>query len=294
MHDGTTGTTGTTRRGRRHPGPRFAAAGALLGMLGWLAWTQHLSERVDLWLHGEQPIQFYLTLDGDLLDDYSRVFGVAHNSGDRLATTREALDHGADVIEIDVISISGVLFAAHTTPPRFVTRHVYRGPPLELVWAQAVEADVIALDLKETSPRYVELVIAFLAAHPDQQVIVSTRDRATFEALRERAPAAYRFLSIGSRAQLDALYADLGLATLVDGASIRETLVDAQSAAWMDERGLMILAWTVNDLKRMNELVALGVDGITTDNLAIMELLGGQERDETLLGRAARHRTVDT
>jgi hypothetical protein len=39
----------------------------------------------------------------------------------------------------------------------------------------------------------------------------------------------------------------------------------------------------------MNELVKLGVDGITTDNLAIIELLGGQERDETLLSRAGRH-----
>ena len=46
-----------------------------------------------------------------------------------------------------------------------------------------------------------------------------------------------------------------------------------------------IIAWTVNDLARVNELVRLGVDGITTDNLAILSLLGGRERTEPLLRR---------
>jgi len=36
---------------------------------------------------------------------------------------------------------------------------------------------------------------------------------------------------------------------------------------------LLILAWTVNDSQRLNELVRLGVDGITTANLAILQAL---------------------
>jgi hypothetical protein len=34
-----------------------------------------------------------------------------------------------------------------------------------------------------------------------------------------------------------------------------------------------LLAWTVNDSERFNQLVRLGVDGITTGNLAILQAL---------------------
>lgn len=263
---------------------------ATLVVTGWFVWTTHLSAKVELWLHGEQPIQFYLSLDGSLLDDYSRVFAVAHNSGDRLATTREALDHGADVIEIDVISVGDTLYAAHHTPPWFVYEGIYQGPRLDRVWVAAADAEVVKLDLKERSPRYVDLVIAFLNARDDRQVIVTTDHRPTLEALRVSVPHAFRFLSVGTGDHLDALQSDPELSTLIDGVTIRETLLDEESAAWLRESGLMTLAWTVNDVGRMNELVKLGVNGITTDNLAIMQLLGGQERDEKLLARATYRR----
>jgi glycerophosphoryl diester phosphodiesterase len=69
--------------------------------------------------------------------------------------------------------------------------------------------------------------------------------------------------------------------------SIRETLLDEETVDWLKEQELLILAWVVDDGFRMNELVEMGVDAITTDNLAIMELLGGGERGE----RELVHRT---
>ena len=36
---------------------------------------------------------------------------------------------------------------------------------------------------------------------------------------------------------------------------------------------MLILAWTVNDSQRFNQLVRLGVDGITTAFLAILRAL---------------------
>jgi hypothetical protein len=256
----------------------------LVVLAGWGVWTTHLAERINLWLHGEQPIQFYLSLDGDLLDDYSRVVVVAHNSGDRITTTREALAHGAEVIEIDVVSVSGVLYAAHATPPRFVTRHIYQGPPLASAWAAAADAKAIKFDLKETSPRYVNLVLSFLAAHHspenDPPVIVATRDRRALETFHSRAPEVILLLSIGSPAQFDALARDDALIELIDGVTIKQTLLNEERATWLQDHDLMTFAWTVNNLDRLNQLVTLGVDGITTDNLAIMELLGGQQDDE--------------
>ncbi len=44
--------------------------------------------------------------------------------------------------------------------------------------------------------------------------------------------------------------------------------------AWLRQHKLLVLAWTVNDGQRFNELVRLGVNGITTANLAILRALG--------------------
>jgi glycerophosphoryl diester phosphodiesterase len=42
----------------------------------------------------------------------------------------------------------------------------------------------------------------------------------------------------------------------------------------LHQHKLLILAWTVNDGQRLNQLVRLHVDGITTANLAILRALG--------------------
>jgi len=49
--------------------------------------------------------------------------------------------------------------------------------------------------------------------------------------------------------------------------------VDANLVTWAHRHKLLILAWTVNDGQRLNQLVRLGVDGITTANLAILRTL---------------------
>jgi glycerophosphoryl diester phosphodiesterase len=62
--------------------------------------------------------------------------------------------------------------------------------------------------------------------------------------------------------------------TAVGGVSVFQGLVDASLVAWVHQHKLVVLAWTVNDGQRMNELARLGVDGITTANLAILQALG--------------------
>jgi hypothetical protein len=106
-------------------------------------------------------------------------------------------------------------------------------------------------------------------------VIVATRDRATLQALAEREPAVVRLVGVSDEGQLHALQGDPDLVALVDGVTILQSLVTGETAAWLNGQRLLIAAWTVNDLTRVNELVHFGVDAITTDNLAIMELLSG-------------------
>jgi glycerophosphoryl diester phosphodiesterase len=229
---------------------------------------------------GRQPALFYQPLERDLLDDYAQVFGVAHNSGDSLLATRRALRYGADVIEVDVVAFRGQLYAAHDTPIGVVQARAFRGPLLTEIWHAARDADAIALDLKESSTPFLELVTAFLQAHDDRTVVVSSPDPAALRVIRQQVPHAVVIYSIGTELRLQALQEDAELAEMIDGVGIRESLLTPEAAAWLKEHDLLILAWTVNTIARVNELVRLGVDAITTDNLAILELLGGQERHE--------------
>ncbi len=104
---------------------------------------------------GRRPVQFVGEIDPDLLgEEYSGVFGIAHNSGDSVRSAVEALAYGADAIEIDVVSLDGRLYASHAVPRPWIGTRAFRGPPLELVWAAATATDVVKLDLKDsTRPR---------------------------------------------------------------------------------------------------------------------------------------------
>lgn len=208
---------------------------------------------------------------------YEDVLGSAHNSGGRIEAALEAIIFGADVIEADVVEIDGTLYSAHTPPIPFIGQRFFRGPSLEQVWTASYRADAFKLDLKETSPDYVDLVAEFLVSRPpDRDVIVASRSPKVLATLRERAPDTVLLLSVPTDEAFAALQANLRLQQTIDGVTVRESLIDIAMVTWLSERRLDLFAWTVNDIERVNELIRLGVDGITTDNLAILSLLGGQ------------------
>lgn len=225
---------------------------------------------------GVLPIQFYRELEGDRLKDYTGLHSVAHNSGDRVESANQALAYGADVIEIDVVALDDRLYAAHQVPVPFLGPHVFRGPTLEEIWTVASLADVVKLDLKQSSPAFLDLLVSFLDKYgEDHQVMIASGEVPVLQSLEERWPDAFRLLSVPNREVMDALQADPELVALIDGVTIQEQLLDHETATWLEAQALYVLAWTVNDLERVNALIALGVDGITTDNLALMRLLGG-------------------
>lgn len=238
---------------------------------------------------GLRPTVFYAPLPQDsiapdLEGTYEQIFGVAHNSGDSVPATLAALASGADAIELDVVSLDGALYSSHAPPLPLIGRGVFRGPSLEAIWTAAAQTDLVKFDLKESSPEYLELVLGFLETHKrDHQVVIATNDRGSLHFFADRMPEILRFSSVGDRGELNALRKDPELVALVNGVSIQEALVDEETAGWLNERSLRVLAWTVNDLDRANDLIRLGVDAITTDNLALMALFGGQRREERTL-----------
>lgn len=266
---------------------------ASAGVLVWFALHEERAARVTV---GQRPLLLDAPVDLDALrqvDDYALVLGIAHNAGDSVPTTRAALANDAGAIEVDVISIGGRLYAAHDTPWPVFERRAFRGPSLDDVWALASDSPVVALDLKESSPWFIDAVTRFLEERQDDDapaVIVSTPSASALRQLREQAPDAVRVLSVGSRERLAALRASPELLALVDGVSIRHDLLDATAASWLRDQRLLVIAWTVNDFERVNELVELGVHAVTTDNLAILAFLGTSAARDRLVADAEDRR----
>ncbi len=243
--------------------------GGVLVVATALAWPQ-----VQRFTTGLPPDQFNRALDPALLKDYSGVRGIAHNAGNRLDTLAVALDHGADVIEVDLISVRGELVGGRDQPLPWLSNHLFRGPPLEDVWDAAATAPVLKLDLKQSDPRFIDDVIAFLQPRQgSREVMISTRDREALLRLHSALPHVTLLFSIGFPEGLAQLRRDTDLQSAVGGVSIFHGLVDDSTMDWLHSQGLLVLAWPVDDVERLNRLVRLGVDGVTTANLAILEVL---------------------
>ena len=255
--------------------PRRVIAGALVialvvaAIVGWPYWQKYNGSA--------PPAQFYdkVQLEPALARDYPNVLGVAHNAGNNLGTLSTALHYGADVMEIDVISARGHLVAGRDQPWGWLVRQVFRGPTLVQAWDGAAAARIVKLDLKQTDRGFLDDLVAFLAPRArSRRVMISSRDSSALLYLHSRLPGVTMLFSVAGPDAVRQLKSDSALQKAIGGVSVFHGLVDANLVTWVHAHRLVILAWTVNDSEGFNRLVRLGVDGITTDNLAILQALG--------------------
>jgi glycerophosphoryl diester phosphodiesterase len=236
-----------------------------------LAWPY-----VQLYTGAAPPAQFYQKVQPEpaLAQDYPRVLGVAHNAGSNLGTLATAKRYGADVIEIDVISARGQLVAGRDQPWPWLARQLFRGPTLAEAWDRAAAADIVKLDLKQTDRGFLDDLVAFLAPGArSRRVMISSGDQDALLYLHSRLPDVTLLFTLAGPDAVHQLQADPALQKAIGGVSAFQGLVDANLVAWVHRHKLLILAWTVNDSPRLNQLVRLGVDGITTADLAILRAL---------------------
>ena len=229
---------------------------------------------VERFTAGRVPSEFAQRLDTGLTGRYTAVTGVAHNAGDDLRSATEAVAYGADAIEIDVRSVGSELFASHDAPIPWLEDLVFRGPSLQEAWKVAQLRDTVLLHLKERSPAFLTAVRDFLASRPLRRVIVQTDDGDSLRVLRRTMPSVQRLLLIMKPGDLERLQRNAQMLAVIDGVSIRESLLSARAQAWLRQRRLLVFAWPVNEERRMNELVARGIDGLITDRFDVMQLLG--------------------
>jgi len=222
---------------------------------------------------GQRQIQFYIPYSGTTPIVLPPVLLVAHNAGDQESTARRALNHDAAGVEIDVRLVDGVLYATHSAPSGLMPMRAWQAPRLRDAWNYAANATVLKLDLKSTSQPALEALVRFVEARPsEQQFIFVSSDPDALAFLDTALPESIELLSLSSGTEVDALLDHDGRMDGVDGISVPSWALTAGRIQSLKERGYLIDAWTVNDIERLVELSALGVDIITTDNLAFFDM----------------------
>ncbi len=223
------------------------------------------------------PDQFYRALPAAPDTGGREVLGVAHNAGNNPKTTARALAYGADVIEIDVMTVHGHLAAGRAHAVRWLAERVFRGETLAQAWRHAAPAQIIKLDLQQTDHGLLDSLVSFLhGARSEHPLMISTRDAGAIEYLRPRLATGIMLLfSVPFPDAVARIQGDPTLTAAVGGISVFQGLVSSSLVTWAHERRLSVLAWTVNDGERLDQLLALHVDGVTTANLAIIRGLSG-------------------
>lgn len=194
---------------------------------------------------------------------------------------------GATVFEIDIQIIGEDLVVSHYLPVhprlprlrrdrgRFTIRRRGRLEPALAAALDALPAGAeILLDLKvDTGPAAQALVERVIANGPDPaRCYASTKGWATLPALTAAGYRTWRTV-----ADREALLAALALPEIPDHAvTVRHTLLNPDVMTSLRERVPRVMAWTVNDVRRAREVMALGVDGVTTDSPDVLRLVSAR------------------
>jgi hypothetical protein len=199
---------------------------------------------------------------------------VAHRAGNDLKRLREAELLGIEHVEADVRLWRG----------RLEVRHLKTLGPIPVLWDRWRLANPFArrlvlpellesvgprteliLDLKGRNRELATLVLA--ALDRDRRVTVCARDWRLLQPFAGR-PHVRVVHSVGTVRQLRRLQRRYA-GGRIDGVSIHERLLTASTAPELRRLASFVMTWPVNTLQRAEELVALGIDGLISDDLAL-------------------------
>ena len=207
---------------------------------------------------------------------------VAHRTPPSRAGCERCAAAGARVFEVDLqLGPDGRIVVSHYLPfgnvlqrdnlRLRVRRRRSRDPLLAEVIARVPEGCDVLLDLKErgaeASARLIDELSRTLAAR--SRFIACGGRPGDLDVLRAAGFRTWR--TIGDAAALRNV---LDAGRLPDEAvSIRQSLVSREVVDALHEQVPSVVAWTVNFRRRARQVRHFGVDGITTNRLAVMQLL---------------------
>ena len=204
-----------------------------------------------------------------------RPFVVAHRFGNTVEQLHSAEAAGVDLVEADIWLYRGRLEVRHSKTigpvpilwdrwsiesgrkPRFT---------LDQLLGQLASDTSLFIDLKHGVPGLpASLVAAWRATHGDDPLLVCSQDWRLLDELRawEQVTVVH---SIGNLRQLDRVWPRLERDDH-DAISIHYRLLNAEIVTALKERVSTVITWPINTEERLDQILAWGVDGFTTDNL---------------------------
>ena len=204
---------------------------------------------------------------------------IAHGGGNTAALASNAIADRADFLEVDLWLHRGRFEARHERAvypvPLLFEKWYLRWAPrkpfgLTELLAEAAGRSRVFLDLKsggEESARLVRRAIDE-AGPAGLRIAASAQQWRILRAIHAIAPEVETFYSIDVQAKLDLFLSVSERDKQPKGVSCRHSLLTAPIVQRLHDRGLWVVAWTVDDLARAESLAAWGVDGITTHRIA--------------------------
>jgi glycerophosphoryl diester phosphodiesterase len=206
-----------------------------------------------------------------------------------LAAFGRAFERGADAIELDVHATrDGVVVVHHdpdlalpvSTPRRSIVEMTWQEvdatrlltgvsiPTLAEVLAIAPPSATVYVEIKGTS---IEALVAEVIGRSSARCAVHSFDHAAIERFQKIAPDVPRgVLFEGGTDTLEAEVRRVGARDVWPHYS----LIDASLVQLVHALGGRVIAWTVNDAAEAKRLAALGVAGICTDDVRILDGIG--------------------
>jgi glycerophosphoryl diester phosphodiesterase len=203
---------------------------------------------------------------------------VAHRAGNSRKGVYRALEDGADYLEVDLWWHRGVYEARHEHslhPLPFWWDHwfIRRAPPQPVTlpdFMRLVECRAgLFLDMKSGSAPSAarELTRALHSVEHPVPVKVSSQHWNILRWGRRHSNLIELFFSVDDPVKLTLLLS-VAEDEAIEGCSVAHWLLDQAAVSALQERGLKVFAWTVDDPQRARQLVEFGVDGIITNAVA--------------------------
>jgi glycerophosphoryl diester phosphodiesterase len=225
-----------------------------------------------------------------------RVLRVGHRGAPALApentiaSIAAAIEHGVDLVEIDLVEHLGSLKLSHSlgdvTP---------ESPTLDeaLTFVAATKGAGVILDLKSAGIE-MEVVEALRRHELLDRSVVGSAHRSCLRAVRKLEPGLTTGLSYpfdrlgiserpafqpliraglsGLRPVLPARIASMLARAQADAVLLHYELVSRRLVERCHARGLAVLAWTIEDEKTFREVLARGVDGVIANDPSLFDV----------------------
>ena len=216
---------------------------------------------------------------------------IAHRGAKRelpensIAAFRRAFDRAADAIELDVHATRDGVVVVHHDPVVASSRAI-----ADMTWDELrrVElsprigvprlADVLAMTPSgktvyvEIKGERIELAVATVIGESSARCAVHSFDHDAIGRLRAIAPDVPRGILFDERATADTMRRRIETTGARD-LWPRRDLIDADLVALAHDSGARVIAWTVNSTPEAQALVAMGVDGLCTDDVRLLDAL---------------------